>query len=134
MDPARKRTVRLVVSLTAAVLLAGALAWTSFSASSEARTPAQLTSVKPGETYRLAGRVDDWQREGTVHTFRLREPGSGTGEGVRVRYEGSVPDPFRNGRDVLVTVSQGSGGTFVGQKGTLTTKCPSKFTKKDTAT
>jgi cytochrome c-type biogenesis protein CcmE len=134
MDPARKRTVRLVVSLSVAVLLAGALAWTSFSASSEAKTPAQLTSVKAGETYRLAGRVDDWQRQGTVHTFRMREPGSGTGEGVRVRYEGSVPDPFRNGRDVVVTVKQGQGGTFEGEKGTLTTKCPSKFTKKDQAT
>jgi cytochrome c-type biogenesis protein CcmE len=134
MDPARKRTVRLVVSLSAAVLLAGALAWTSFSASSEARTPSQLGDAKPGETYRLAGRVDDWERQGTVHTFRLREPGSGNGSGVRVRYEGSVPDPFREGRDILVTVSQGAGGTFEGEKGSLTTKCPSKFTSKEQAT
>ena len=134
MDPARKRTVRLVISLSVAVLLAGALAWTSFSASSEARTPAQLTSAKAGESYRLAGRVDQWQHSGTTHTFRLREPGSGTGEGVRVRYEGTVPDPFRNGRDIVVTVKRGAGGTFVGEKGTLTTKCPSKFTKKDQAT
>ena len=129
MDPARKRTVRLVVSLSVAVLLAGALAWTSFSASSEAKTPRQLTDVKPGETYRLAGRVDEWKRSGTTHMFRLREPGSAAGQGVRVRYEGSVPDPFRNGRDIVVTVKQGQGGTFEGEKGTLTTKCPSKFTK-----
>ena len=133
MDPARKRTVRLVVSLTVAVLLAGALAWTSFSASSDAKTPAQLANAQPGETYRLAGRVDDWERKGLVHTFRLREPGSGRGEGVQVRYEGSVPDPFRNGRDIVVTVEQAQAGSFVGQQGTLTTKCPSKFTAKDEA-
>jgi cytochrome c-type biogenesis protein CcmE len=45
MDPARKRTVRLVVALSAAVLLAGALVYTSFSASSEARSPSQLLSA-----------------------------------------------------------------------------------------
>ena len=133
MDPSRKRRIRLVVTLSVAVLLAGALAWTSFSASSEAKTPAQLTNAKPGESYRLAGRVADWQEQGTVHTFRLREPGSGAGTGVRVRYEGSVPDPFRNGRDIVVTVRQGTGGTYEGEKGSLTTKCPSKFTKKDQA-
>ena len=45
MDPARKRRIRLVVvALTAAVLLAGALVYTSFSASSEARTPSQLAA------------------------------------------------------------------------------------------
>jgi cytochrome c-type biogenesis protein CcmE len=129
MDPARKRTVRLVVALTAAVLLAGALVWTSFGASSEARTPAQLGAAKPGKSYRLAGRVADWRHSGTTHMFRLREPGSGAGRGVRVRYEGSVPDPFRNGRDIVVTVRQGAGGTFEGEKGSLLTKCPSKFTK-----
>ena len=58
MDPARKRTVRLVVALSAAVLLAGALVYTSFSASSEARSPSQLIdSAEPGKTYQLTGKV-----------------------------------------------------------------------------
>ena len=42
MDPSRKRKVRFVVALSVAVLLAGGLVYTSFSASSEARTPSQL--------------------------------------------------------------------------------------------
>ena len=42
MDPSRKRKIRLVVALTAAVLLASALIYTSFSASSEAKSPSQL--------------------------------------------------------------------------------------------
>ena len=44
MDPARKRRTRLVVALTAAVLLAGALVYTSFSASSEAVQPSALAA------------------------------------------------------------------------------------------
>ena len=42
MQPARKRKIRLVVALAAAVLLAVALVYTSISASSEAVTPSEL--------------------------------------------------------------------------------------------
>lgn len=129
MDPARKRTVRLVVALSAALLLAGALAYTSFSASSEARTPSQLSTAKTGATYELTGKVQpgSYVHRGNVHTFRVRDrEGSAS---VPVRYVGSVPDPFREGREVVVRVKKGSDGTFVGEKDTLITKCPSKFTK-----
>jgi cytochrome c-type biogenesis protein CcmE len=129
MDPVRKRTVRLVVALTAAVLLAGALAITSFSASSEARTPSQLADAKPGESYQLTGRVEkgSYERRGDVHTFKVQDRTGGAS--VPVRYVGSVPDPFREGREVIVKVSRDAGGTFVGEHDTLITKCPSKFTK-----
>ena len=51
MDPSRKRRIRFVVALSAAVVLASALIYTSFSASSEARTPSQLAAVAtPGKT------------------------------------------------------------------------------------
>ena len=133
MDPARKRTVRLIVALSAAVLLAVALAYTSFSASSEAKTPRQLaTSAKPGHSYQLTGRVQagSYRHRGNVHEFRVRER-TGTAS-VPVRYEGSVPDPFREGREVIVTVRKAEDGAFVGEKDSLVTKCPSKFTKSDT--
>ena len=59
MDPSRKRKVRFVVALTVAVLLAGALVYTSFSASSEARTPSQLmTNAEAGKVYKLTGKVE----------------------------------------------------------------------------
>ena len=48
-----------------------------------------------------------------------------------VRYTGVVPDPFREGREVIVTVRR-EGGQFVGEKDSLVTKCPSKFTDKQT--
>jgi cytochrome c-type biogenesis protein CcmE len=37
-----------------------------------------------------------------------------------------VPDPFREGRAVLVSVSD-QHGQFVGEPNSLTTKCPSKY-------
>jgi cytochrome c-type biogenesis protein CcmE len=39
-----------------------------------------------------------------------------------------VPDPFRDGREVIVN-GKVQDGTFVGEKDTLVTKCPSKFTE-----
>ena len=41
-------------------------------------------------------------------------------------YTGTVPDPFREGREVIVTV-QKQGARFVGERNSLITKCPSKY-------
>ncbi len=130
MDPARKRSIRLACALGAAVLLAAALVYTSFSASSEARSPSQLLSAaQPGQTYQLTGNVVNGsiQRHGNQMSFRVRDR-AGTAS-IPVVYSGSVPDPFRDGREVIVTV-QRRGATFVGQRDSLVTKCPSKFTTK----
>jgi cytochrome c-type biogenesis protein CcmE len=125
MNPHRKRTTRLVVSLCAALLLAGALIYTSFSASSEARTPSQLRDAATGRSYQLTGRVvPGYRREGDVLVFRDRNGSSRAS--VPVRYAGAVPDPFRAGREVIVTVRR-QGDDFVGEKDSLVTKCPSKF-------
>ena len=134
MDPARKRTVRLVVALSAAVLLAGALVYTSFSASSEAKTPSQLaTGAQAGKAYQLTGKVVNGsiRRRGATIDFRVRDR-SGTAS-VPVRYTGTVPDPFRDGREVIVTVHK-QDGAFVGERDSLITKCPSKFTEDATPT
>jgi cytochrome c-type biogenesis protein CcmE len=128
VDPARKRRVRLVVALTAALLLAGALAYTSFSASSEAKSPSQLArSASADRSYQLTGKVvaGSIRHEGATLLFRVRDR---TGNAsVPIRYTGVVPDPFRDGREVIVTVRK-QGATFVGEKDSLVTKCPSKFT------
>ncbi len=130
MDPARKRRIRLVVALSAAVVLATALIYTSFSASSEAVTPSRLaSSADAGESYKLTGKVVDGSVTdipgGKVFRVRDRE-GSAS---VPVRYVGAVPDPFREGREVIVTVRK-QGDTFVGERDSLVTKCPSKFSDK----
>jgi hypothetical protein len=54
MDPSRKRKIRLFVALGAAVLLAGGLMFTSFTADTPATTPSQLLANKGrGRTSRL---------------------------------------------------------------------------------
>jgi cytochrome c-type biogenesis protein CcmE len=128
MASSHRRTARLVIALTAAIFLAGALLYTSFSASSQTVTPSQLlASAQAGETYELTGKVakGSWKHEGTVHTFEV-ENRTGGGSAVPVRYVGSVPDPFREGREIIVDVRR-EGDGFVGQKNSLVTKCPSKF-------
>ena len=131
MDPSRKRKVRFVVALSAAVLLAAGLVYTSFSASSEARTPSQLiAAAAPGEVYQLTGKVEPgYERRGTVTHFRIRDRAGM--KSVPVTYEGTLPDPFREGREVIVHVRK-QGEVFVGEKGSLITKCPSKFTAEQT--
>jgi cytochrome c-type biogenesis protein CcmE len=131
MDPSRKRRIRLVVALTAALLLAGALVYTSFAASSDAVSPSALLKDKgaPGRSYQLTGKVVNGsvQRRGSSMTFRVRDR-AGTAS-VPVSYTGAVPDPFRDGREVIVTVRR-QGAVYAGERDTLVTKCPSKFSDK----
>jgi cytochrome c-type biogenesis protein CcmE len=133
MDPGRKRRIRLVVALTAAVLLAGALMYTSFSASSPAKSPSQLLAgADSGRSYQLTGKVvPGYTRSGDTLSFRVRDRGGHAS--VPVRYTGAVPDPFRQNREVIVTVRK-QGDVFVGEKDSLVTKCPSKFTEDKTKT
>jgi cytochrome c-type biogenesis protein CcmE len=128
MHPARKRRIRLIVALSAAVILACALVYTSFGASDESVQPSQLTGAQPGVSYQLTGKVADGsvrERSGGVD-FRVRDrEGS---KSVPVTYTGAVPDPFREGREVIVTVRR-QGSMFVAERDSLITKCPSKFTE-----
>jgi cytochrome c-type biogenesis protein CcmE len=105
MDPSRKRRIRLVVAATAALLLASALIYTSFSAGSDEKTAGQLlTSARAGETYTLAG------------TVAPRSVRRGDGGGVMVKVQLG-----RGGlRDSTTT-------EFVAEKDSMVTKCPSKF-------
>ncbi len=128
MNPARTRKLRLVAALTAAVLLAGALIYTSFSAASPALTPSQLLSqARPGDNYILTGVVASGSvhREGEVLHFAVRNR-AGAGAAVAVAYTGTVPDPFREGREIIVTVER-QNGRFIGERNSLITKCPSKY-------
>jgi cytochrome c-type biogenesis protein CcmE len=134
MDPNRKRRIRFVVASTCALLLACALVYTSFSASSEAASPSELTAIaRPGEVYELTGKVVEGSlvKDGTTMTFRVRDrEGHGS---VPVRYTGAVPDPFREGREIIVDVRK-QDGVYVGEKDSLVTKCPSKFTADENPT
>ena len=127
MNPARKRRVRLVLALGVAVCLAAALVYTSFSASSEAAKPSE---IREGRSYELTGKVvaDSIQRDGDKLRFEVRDRDGH--ESVPVAYAGVVPDPFREGREVIVSGELKS-GTFQAERDSLVTKCPSKFTKDE---
>jgi cytochrome c-type biogenesis protein CcmE len=127
MDPSRKRKIRLAVALAAALCLASVLAYTSFSAASEAAKPSEL---REGRSYEVTGKVVDGSidRSGDELRFRIRDR-DGT-RSVPVTYTGSVPDPFRDGREVIVS-GELQQGTFVAERDSLVTKCPSKFTKDE---
>ena len=127
MNPARKRTVRLVVALSAAVVLASALVYTSFSAASPALTPTQLVrQAQPGRSYEVTGTVvpGTVHRVGAVLNFAVEDRAGGTA--IPVAYTGTVPDPFREGREVIVTVEK-QRGQYLGERNSLITKCPSKY-------
>lgn len=130
----RRRTVRFTLALTFALFLSGMLVYTTFSAASPERFPGQIaTTADPAQTYRVGGRVIEGSvsRPGGVLHFKLGHPGTAAGKQIEVTYEGTVPDTFREGRDVLIDVKRAPDGTgsavFVGQDNSLVTKCPSKF-------
>jgi cytochrome c-type biogenesis protein CcmE len=126
MDPSRKRKVRLVVALAAALLLAGTLLYTSFASSTEAKTPSQVLAAGSGSTYEMTGKVvpGSISHAGATLVFQVRDRGGP--KAVPVHYTGTVPDPFRDGREVIVT-GKLENGVFVGERNSLVTKCPSKF-------
>ena len=130
MDPQRKRKIRLVVALSVAVLLSVALIYTSFAASTEAKQPSELVGAAPGTSYEMTGKVvkGSIRHHGNGIAFQVVDR-DGQGESLPVTYHGTVPDPFRGGREIVLT-GQVQHGTFVGEPETLITKCPSKFTTK----
>ena len=79
-----------------------------------------------GGNYELTGRS---RRIGRAprHELRFevadRDDPSAT---IPVAYTGTIPDPFREGREVIVSGTV-EDGTFVAEKDSLITKCPSKF-------
>ena len=127
MDPARKRKIRLVVALGAAVLLAVALVYTSVSASTETKQPSDVLKASPGQAYQMTGVVvpGSIHHHGSQLDFSVADRDNPKAS-IPVRYSGEVPDPFADGREVIVT-GKVEDGTFAADRDSLITKCPSKF-------
>ena len=133
MHRSRKRTIRLVVALSVAVLLGGALIYTSFDAATEARQPSELIAgAEKGKSYELTGKVvhGSVRREDDLLRFDIRDRNGSAS--VPVRYTGAVPDAFRDGREVIVKGSL-TNGVFAAERDSLVTKCPSKFSKEQSS-
>jgi cytochrome c-type biogenesis protein CcmE len=127
--PRRRSPARLVIALSIAAVLAIFLLYTSIAGGG---TPAISPSQLAGHTGNVQlggvvlGPVTGNSRTGGMH-FRMRDQKGSTT--VRVLYTGTVPDPFRPGREIIVD-GRLRGGTFVASPGSMVTKCPSKYTAK----
>jgi cytochrome c-type biogenesis protein CcmE len=132
--PTMKSRSRFAIALSLAAVLGAWLIWTSIGGSLETYTsPSGLVQTSDGSTYRLNGRVapgspaDAAEKaqtaEGLRFVVRDKEDASVT---VPVIYRGSVPDAFRDDREIVVTGHM-ENGTFVADRGSLVTLCPSKF-------
>ncbi len=91
--------------------------------------PSELQG-RTGEVSVVGKVVAPVRRSGRTIRFRLRDVEGASSVRLRATYTGSVPDMFRAGRDVSLK-GQLRNGVFVGEPGTLVTKCPSKYSSKE---
>jgi cytochrome c-type biogenesis protein CcmE len=124
------RSVRLVIALSVAAVLAVFLLYVSIAGGRKAQLkPSQLAGH--AETVSLVGKVvghasgDGYSKSGL--RFRVGDIGGSTS--VSVVYRGSVPDMFKTGRHVVVD-GRYANGVFVAKPDSLVTKCPSKYSPK----
>ena len=126
----RPRSVRLVLALSVAAVLAIFLLYVSIAGSRTAQfSPSEL----PGHTgnVSLVGKVvapvrgEGYSKRG----LRFRVADINGSKSVPVVYHGSVPDQFKLGRHIVVSGTY-THGVFVAKQDSLVTKCPSKYAPK----
>jgi cytochrome c-type biogenesis protein CcmE len=115
----RRSPARLVIALSVAAVLAVFLLYSSI-AGHTGKVSVSGRVLKP-----VTG-----DAHGAGLRFRLRDvKGTAT---VPVVYKGTVPDAFKAGGDIVVD-GRYANGVFTAIPGTLITKCPSKYTPKQTS-
>ncbi len=124
------RSVRLVIALSVAAVLAVFLLYVSIAGGRTAQLKPSELAGHTG-TVSLVGKV-----VGPVHGagyskdgLRFKVGDIGGTKTVPVVYRGSVPDQFKLGRHVVVN-GRYAHGTFVAKRDSLVTKCPSKYAPK----
>jgi cytochrome c-type biogenesis protein CcmE len=126
---ARQSPARLVFAVSIAAVLAIFLLYVSVAGGTPSLQPSQLKN-RTGEVALVGKVVAPVERSSGKEEirFRLRDvEGTAT---VPVVYRDSVPDQFKEGREVRLE-GRLQGGIFVGKPGTLVTKCPSKYTAEE---
>jgi cytochrome c-type biogenesis protein CcmE len=127
----RRSPARLVVALSVAAVLAVFLLYTSIAGGgTPSISPSELGTRT--EQVSLAGLVVG-PVTGDAHDgglrFRLRDIEGGATTAVPVVYTGSVPDLFKTGRHIVID-GRLRNGAFVAEPGSMITKCPSKYSPK----
>lgn len=122
---------RLLIALSVAAVLAIFLLYTSIAGGGNPSvSPSELGARS--ERVQLAGIVVGPAR-GDAHAgglrFGLRDIEGSKRVTVPVRYTGSVPDLFKPGRQIVVK-GRLRNGVFQAERGSMITKCPSKYAPK----
>ncbi len=130
-----KGNVRLVGSLVVISMLAVFLLYAALAGGSVSRPVVDAGEIDAhrelaaAETVEFVGVAQGpVERDGDRMTFSMT--GMDGGPSTRVEYSGTVPDVFRVGRSVVVR-GMLDGDTFVAERNTLSTKCPSRFEAHD---
>ncbi len=103
VDPSRKRKIRLGVALSVAVLLAVALIYVSFNAASNTAEPTQIMAASPGQNFEMNATVVPGTIKHKGETIDFEVEDRDGGNAMPVSYTGVVPDPFRGGREIILT-------------------------------
>ncbi|WP_428425141.1 cytochrome c maturation protein CcmE [Methylibium sp.] len=116
MKPRHKR-LALIVGIVAAVGVAAALVLDAFQSNLVFfYSPAQVAAKEAplGRTFRLGGLVDSGsvQRDGLVVRFVVTD----TVQSIPVRYQGILPDLFKEGKGVVAQGQLGADGVFVARE------------------
>lgn len=95
-------------------------------------TPSEIAErhVPPGQRMRVGGIVEQgsWQKsEGTLNSFVVTD----TIKTIPVKYNGQVPDLFKEGQGVVAEGALDAGGTFIAD--TVLAKHDEKYMPKDLA-
>ncbi len=126
---ARKASpARLVIALSVAALLAIFLVYTAIAGGGRpVLQPGKLKGHR--EKVSLGGKVVGPVRSSAKsgYRFRIRDV-NGTAT-IPVVYRDTPPPQFKVGREISVD-GRVRNGVFVGDRGTLVTKCPSKYSSK----
>ena len=125
----RRSPARLVIALSVAAALAVFVLYTSIAGAGTPQIQPKDLAKHHGTEVTLVGNVV--RTAGDSHTdsgmqFVLRDVQGDSGSRVKVVYHGTVPDPYRVGREVVVT-GKLQNGVFAANDGSLVTKCPSKY-------
>jgi cytochrome c-type biogenesis protein CcmE len=124
----RRSPARLVIALSVAAALAVFIVYTAVAGRGTPQVVPTQIAKYDGQAVTLVGTVR--ATHGDAHSsaglqFALSDPKQSAGH-VDVVYHGTVPDLYRVGREVVVTGTYAH-GVFDANRGSLSTKCPSKY-------
>ena len=112
----RRKQNRLIIIGAAGLVLSAAASLSLYAMNDKIvffKSPSDiaLEALTPGQRVRVGGLVKDasWQRDGTSHVFTVTD----TAEDLVVRYNGIMPDLFREGQGVVLDGAITADGAFV---------------------